>query len=134
MWFIGKVHQRLGNTAEAFSWFEKSYHLNPAHPDIAREASLCAMEIGSHDAAIVFARRAAEIAPTNPGIQANLARAYLLAGRISDAEKTINRALTADSSDTISQTVRAMVQHFLVNGRVPPTTTSALLSYWRQNR
>src|SRR5271155_5697780 len=61
MWFMGKVHQRLRNNAEAFSWFERAYHVNPSHPDIAREASISAMEIGSHDSAIVFANRATQI-------------------------------------------------------------------------
>jgi tetratricopeptide (TPR) repeat protein len=134
MWFIGKIHQRFRNTSEALSWFERSYQVNPSQPDIAREASLCAMEIGRHDAAISLAHRATQIEPTNAGLHANLALAYLLAGRLSDAQMAVERASASDPSDTISQTIRAMIQHFAANGRVPPATTPALLGYWRTAR
>src|SRR5258708_18901573 len=90
MWFIGKLHQRFRHKAEALSWFERSYHVNPSQPDVAREASLCAMEVGYHDMAIVFARRATHIEPTNPGLHANLALAYLLAGRVTHAETAVD--------------------------------------------
>ena len=134
MWFIGKIHQRFRNKTEALSWFERSYQVNPSQPDVAREASLCAMEIGRHDTAIAFAHRAVQIEPTNPGLHANLALAYLLAGRIPDAQTAVERALAGASSDTISQTIRTMIQHFATNGHVPPTTTPALLNYWRKCR
>lgn len=134
MWFIGKVHQRFRNKDEAFGWFERAYQANPSQPDVAREAALCAMEIGRHDAAIVFAHRASQIEPTNPGLRANLALAYLLAGRLPDAQTAIEQALAGAPSDAISQTIRAMVQHFVTNGQVPPTTTPALLKYWSKRR
>ena len=51
MWLVGKVHQRLGDFATALSWFERSYQINPSQPDVAREAAMCAMDIGRHDAA-----------------------------------------------------------------------------------
>ena len=43
-----------------------------------------------------------------------------------------NRA--ADAPDTISQTIRAITQHFAANGRTPPKTTAELQNYWRKNR
>ena len=133
LWYIGKVYQRFRDKAEALLWFERSYQINPSQVNVAREASLCAM--GSHpDIAIVFAHRATQIEPTNAGLHANLALAYLLAGRLPEAQTAIDRALTGNPSDTISQTIRAMVQHFAASGQVPPITTPELLTYWRQNR
>ena len=131
MWFIGKVHQRLGNATEALAWFERCYQINPSQPDVSREASLCAMESGHHDEAIVFAHRATQIQPTNPGLHANLALAYLLSGRLPDAQTAIEQALALDPADTISQTIQTMVQYFANTGLLPPPTTSALLNYWR---
>jgi Flp pilus assembly protein TadD len=92
MWFIGKVHQRFREDKDALEWFKQSYDVNPSQTDIAREASLCAMQIGNHDMAIVFAHRAIQVDPTNPGLGANLALAYLLAGRIRDAQASISQA------------------------------------------
>ena len=134
MWFAGKVHQRLHDRAAALSSFERAYQVNPSQPDVAREASMCAMELGRHDAAITFAHRAVQIEPANPGLHANLALAYLLAGRISDAQTAIERALSGDPKDSISQTIRAVTDHFAANGLTPPTTTPSLLAYWAKNR
>jgi Flp pilus assembly protein TadD len=92
------------------------------------------MDIGRNDTAIVYAHRATQIEPINPGLHANLALAYLLAGHIADAQTAIEKALAGAPSDTISTTIRAMIQHFATNGLVPPTTTPALLSYWRTAR
>jgi len=134
MWFVGKVHQRLGDGAAALSWFERAYQVNPSQPDVAREASLCAMSIGRGDAAVVYAHRATQIEPESAGLHANLALAYIVAGRIDEAQKSIERALAADASDTISQTIRAIIQHFATNGRTPPKTTAELQNYWRKHR
>ncbi len=134
MWLVGKVHQRLGDDTAALSWFERAYQVNPSQPDVAREASMCAMNVGRHDAAIVFAHRATQIEPANAGLHANLALAYLLAGRIPDAQRSIERSLAADPNDGISRTLSAIIQHFAANGRTPPDTTQALQEYWRKNR
>jgi len=130
MWFIGKVYQRFGDMNEALRWFERSYQINPSHADIAREVSICAMGIGRRDTAITFAYRATQIESTNPGLQANLALAYLTSGRISDARIAIERALAGDPRDVISQNIRAMVEHFAITRNVPPATIPGLLSYW----
>ncbi|HSI15764.1 MAG TPA: tetratricopeptide repeat protein [Chthoniobacter sp.] len=134
MWLMGKVHQRCQDQAEALSWFERAYQVNPSQPDVAREASMCAMDLGRHDAAITFAYRAVQVEPANPGLHANLALAYLLGGRIPDAQAAIDRAVAADPTDTISQTIQAITRHFAANGRTPPTTTPALLGYWTKQR
>ena len=133
MWLVGKVHQRLGDGGAALAWFERAYQVNPSQPDVAREAALCAMDIGRGDAAVVYAHRATQIEPESPGLHANLALAYLLAGSIEEAQRSIERSLAADASDTISQTIRAIIQHFAANGRTPPKTTTELQDYWRKN-
>lgn len=134
MWFMGKVYQRLNDAEAALSWLDRAYQVNPSQPDVAREASMCAMEVGRHDAAISFAHRAVQIEPANAGLHANLALAYLIAGRVSDAQTTIERALSSDPQDNISQTIHAITKHFTANGRTPPTTAPALLSYWAKSR
>jgi hypothetical protein len=77
--------------------------------------------------------RATQIEPESAGLHANLALACVLAGRIDEAQRSIEHALAA-ASDTISQTIRAIIQHFATNGRTPPKTTAELQSYWGKNR
>ena len=134
MWLVGKVHQRSRDYVTALSWFERAYQVNASQANVAREASMCAMEIGRHDAAISFAYRATQIESTNAGLYANLALAYLLAGRVADAQANIERSLASDPNDAISKSLREIIQHFAATGRAPPTTTPALQQYWRESR
>jgi tetratricopeptide (TPR) repeat protein len=134
MWFTGKVYQRCHDQATALAWFERAYQINASEADVAREASTCAMELGRHDTAIGFAHRAVQIAPANPGLHANLALAYLLAGRIPEAQNEIGCAVATDPTDIISKTIDSMTKHFAANGRTSPATTPALLTYWAKNR
>jgi tetratricopeptide (TPR) repeat protein len=133
MWVFGKVHQRLADFATALAWFERAYQANPSQPDVAREASSCAMDIGRVDAAVFYAHRATQIEPDSAGLLANLALAYLVAGRIDEARRSIERSLALDASDTISWTVSVLIQHIAANGSTPPKTTAELQDYWRRN-
>lgn len=132
MWLVGKVHQRLGHAATALSWFERAHQANPTDADVAREASLCAMDIGHAQAAMAYAQRASQIEPESAGLHANLALAYLLAGRMPEAQRSIERSLALDGSDTISQTLHSIIGHFATIGRAPPRTTLELQKYWRK--
>jgi len=134
MWLVGKVHQRFGELPEALTWFERAHRTNPSQPDVVREASICAMDMGSTEKAIDYSLCAVRLEPSDGGLLANLALAYLLAGRITEAQKSINEALAAGPTDTISQAIGAMIGHFAANGRVPPTNTLALVKYWNRKR
>jgi tetratricopeptide (TPR) repeat protein len=134
MWLVGKVHQRLGDDATALAWFERAYQVNPSQPDVAREASLCAMDIGNGDAAVVYAYRATQIEPDSGGLHANLALAYVIAGSIDKAAKSIERALALDPSDGISKVVSEMIRHFASTGVTSPKTAKELERYWRSHR
>jgi tetratricopeptide (TPR) repeat protein len=132
MWFIGKIYQRFDNHSAAYDWFKRSYAINPSQPDVAREASISAAEIGEADAAIKFAYRAIQIAPGNSGLYANLAVANLQAGRLEEADVAVRQALAGNPTDDLSKTVAAMIKHFRDTGITPPVSTTALLNYWRR--
>ena len=134
MWLIGKVYQRFNDYAVALTWFDRAYQINASQPDVAREASMCAMDIGQNEAAIAYAFRGTQIEPGSAGLHANLALAYLLAGRLDEARASVERSLTIDPGDRISQTVKLTIVHFAGNGRTPPSTAPALIAYWQKNR
>jgi tetratricopeptide (TPR) repeat protein len=71
-WFMAKTHQRLGEVERALEWMERAYQVNASRVDIAREASLMAMDLGRRDAAIVYAHRATQIEKEDAGLLANL--------------------------------------------------------------
>jgi tetratricopeptide (TPR) repeat protein len=132
LWLAGKVHQRLGDQEQSFLYLERAYQANPSQPDVAREVSMAAMNLGRHDAAIAYSFRAVQIEPANHGLQANLALAYLLAGSLPEAQKAIAVALAGDPNDKISQTIAKTISHFVEINRRPPATTPELISYWQK--
>ncbi len=131
MWLVGKVHQRLGDYPTALTWFARSCETNPSQADAAREASLCAMFMGYSEDAISYAHKALQLQPSNTGLRQNLALAFLLAGKIEDAKAAIDRVPVV-SQDTVSKTVRNMVNHFLAAGQRPPSRAAELQEYWRK--
>lgn len=133
MWFIGKLQQRLRNWAEALDYFGRATSINTTQPDLAREASLCAMELGRKVEGVKFAQDALNLAPYDAGLIANLALAYLLSGNLSDAQAAIDQALSKDPTDSISMTLATMIQHFEARGRTPPDTSTKLLIYWQRH-
>jgi len=134
MWFVGKVHQRLGDYSTGFKWLSRAHGINPSQADVAREASICAMYLGRSEEAISYARSALQSQPSNNGLQANLALAFLLAGRLDEARAAIDKAVAGDPADTISQTIREMVYYFIVFRRRPPNTTATLEDYWKKHK
>jgi tetratricopeptide (TPR) repeat protein len=130
MWLIAKVHQRLGDLEHAFSWMERAYQSNPSQLDVAREASLIAMDLGRKEAAVVYAHRATQLEKEDAGLMANLALAYLLANDLAQARATIARSLEMDPADGISKTIEGIIAHFEREKKTPPCRTEELQKYW----
>src|SRR5262245_51219912 len=68
IWAIGKIHQRLGETAEALGCFARAHQLKPDQPDVAREAGIAATDLGDGPRAVQFSRAAVALAPNDPGL------------------------------------------------------------------
>jgi tetratricopeptide (TPR) repeat protein len=129
MWLVGKTYQRLGNHSAGFLSFVGASEVKPLQPDILREASISAMYMGRSEEAVSYARRALESQPSNEGLRSNLALAFLLANRLSEAKGAIDKK-RINGADAISRNVSCIIDHFIATGRKPPTTTVALESYW----
>src|SRR4051794_34938838 len=46
LWLMGKVHQRLGAVEAGLECFAAAHQVNPEQADVAREASIAAMDAG----------------------------------------------------------------------------------------
>ena len=134
MWLAGKTAQRLGDDEKGFEWMERAYHANAEQVDVAREASLMAMDLGRADAAIVYAHRATQLEKDDAGLEANLALAYLLAGKLTEAHAAIGRALELDGNDKISKLIAELVEHFSATGAKPPSNSQELREYWQRKK
>ena len=132
MWLIGKAYQRLADHSSAFVWFVRAQAVNPLQADILREVSISAMYSGRSEEAISYAREALGFQPSNDGLQANLALALLLAGKLQEARVAIDKALKRNARNIIAQRLSEMIAHFMTTGRTPPKSTDALEGYWKE--
>src|SRR5437867_13025841 len=58
LWLLGKVYQRLGEYEKGLAAFARSHEIRPDQPDVAREASIAAMDLGRPEEAVVYCERA----------------------------------------------------------------------------
>ena len=109
MWALGKIYQRLGDDREALSWFRRAFTINPKQPDVAREASLAAMNLGLGSEGVQFCLAAVDNEPNESGLVANLALAYLVNGDLPNALENAERAVREKPDDEMSRTVKEII-------------------------
>jgi hypothetical protein len=126
LWTMGKALQVTGKNAEAMDVFSRSHSINPQHPDIAREASISAMECSRFDRARSFAEAAVQLRPEDPGLMANLVLVLLLAQDARAAKSQIERAFAADPKDRITRAIRQIVDEVIAGSRPCPRHTREL--------
>jgi TolB-like protein/DNA-binding winged helix-turn-helix (wHTH) protein/Tfp pilus assembly protein PilF len=96
------AHDRLGwialhhdnDLAAAADHYRRALTLAPGDETIRSNAAVLAVALGRLDDAIRLLEESAERDPVSPIAHANLANAYLLAGRVDRAERSIRNALT----------------------------------------
>jgi Tfp pilus assembly protein PilF len=123
LWVMGKAYQAAGESEHAlaaFAAFSRSHLINPANPDVAREASISAMECSKYDVAIRFAERASSQNECDPGLRANLALAYLLSEKPEMAKMHIEHAYAKDPNDQITRAVRWVIDDVIAGKRTCP--------------
>jgi tetratricopeptide (TPR) repeat protein len=119
-WTIGKGWQALGEPDKACDAFAKSYSIQRQNPDVAREYMLECLNLGRTDEAVSAAESALNLSPNDAGLNANLALAYTIAGRLSDAQSTIAKSLQIDPQDKISQNLHRIIKEIIDGKRSQP--------------
>lgn len=110
MWALGKLHQRLGEHADALKWFAEAARIKPDQPDVLREAGIAALNLGAKNEALRLCFAAVQLAPDDLGLQSNLALAYLITGDDVHAEECATVAVSRAPQDGASRAVLALVQ------------------------
>lgn len=117
-WLVGKIHQRLAEHSEALRRFARAHELQPGNANVAREATIAAIQCGNGEDAIRYSEAALALAPEDGGLMANHALALLVAGRLEAALGAIDDALARSPDDHISRSVREVVLE-VMSGRRP---------------
>ena len=125
-WVMGKARQANGECESALEAFLNSHRINPEHPDVAREASISALECSKHELGIALAERAWKLNEADPGLRANLALAYLFSKQPQRAKTHIEEAYAKDPNDQITAGVRKVIDEVIAGKRPCPQRSSEL--------
>src|SRR5262245_7946878 len=105
-------HPRLGRAAR----------LTQENADVARELCLTCLHLVRHAGAVTVARLAMQITRSDPGLQANLALALLLAGEIDQALDQAEQAAARSPEDEINRNLLAIIREVKEGRRRQPAT------------
>ena len=124
---IGKGKQAIGEMDSAYESLRTAYELEQETESVFREFAGICLELGKADEAVHVGQKAAALQPDNAETLGNLACAYLVAGRLKEAETTINAALKLNADDQINQLVQCKIQEVLTGSRPQPRYLADLL-------
>jgi tetratricopeptide (TPR) repeat protein len=92
-WWLGKIHQRLGDHDKALKWFLEARRLEPEKPSVALESGNEALEVGDNELAVhEFGQFAAVPGRTQAALLHNLGVALLLTGRTAEAHGALTQS------------------------------------------
>lgn len=109
-WLMAKVYQATGDRELALQHFETAVKIEPSNPDLPREASIAAMDLGKVSQAVEYSEEALNRAPVNPGLLCNHAVNLMVMGRDEEALQNIERAMELDPGDEININVHALIK------------------------
>jgi tetratricopeptide (TPR) repeat protein len=127
LWYHGKGQIALGNYELAYQSLRRAYELEKNVEAVPRELAGVCLELGKFDEAVSVAEQATALDPDNVGLIGNLALAYLLAGRIGEAKKSIASAIKIEQNDKINNYLDQIIAE-VADGRRPQPKSLADLS------
>jgi tetratricopeptide (TPR) repeat protein len=123
-WMLGKGHQARADHQRAYEAFRQATRLWKKNADVPRELCMECLELGKFPEAVEAARLAVRIERSDPGLQANLALALLLAGDVDEALDQAEQAAARNSRDEINRYLLAIIRE-VKDGRRPQPKTLA---------
>lgn len=86
------------------------------------------LELGRTAEGIAVAEHAVSLEPKNAGLLANLALAYTIAARISEASTTVEKSLSIDPTDEVTLNLKRAIKEIAEGAKPQPRTLGELSS------
>lgn len=119
-WLIAKVYQVLLDHQKALSHFEKAIAFEKTNPDLPREASISAMDLGNIPLALQYSLEALHRNPKDAGLYCNHAVNLMVSGNDEEAKIYIEKAIEMEPNDAINQNVFILLQDVASGKRKRP--------------
>ena len=126
-WHIGRGRQAVGDLQAAYLAFQRAWELEQGNEIIPRSLAGICLELGKAEEAVRIGEKAAALQPDSPDTLGNLACAYLLAGRLNAATKTVDSALRLAPADSVNRAIQKIIEG-VQSGTIPRPTRLADLT------
>jgi tetratricopeptide (TPR) repeat protein len=119
-WLVGKAYQALREPTNACEAFGRAYGIQNNNADVAREYMFECLELGRTSEGIAAAEHAVRFSPRDAGLLANLALAYTIDGRNTEALSKVEESLSIDPSDKLTLNLKKMIREIIQGKRPRP--------------
>lgn len=109
---VGQLALNHGDDAGALKMFTKAQQMKPDLPAIYNGIAYANAGLGHWDAAIVAAKKQAELRPTEPNPHDTVADIQLMAGKLEEAEATFKQTITVDPKFAIAYSGLAITRAY----------------------
>jgi len=116
-WLLAKLFQAINQPVKALNYFEEALDIEDSNCDIAREASISAMDAGYTILAVKYSLEAIKRQPNDAGLMCNHALNLIVNGNDKEAKSWILKAIEIDSNDPINQKVYSIINQ-VINGKI----------------
>jgi tetratricopeptide (TPR) repeat protein len=117
---LGKGLLALGNVEQAYQSLRQAYELESQQEVIPRELAGVCLMLGRADEAVLIGQKAAALLPDSADALGNLALAYLIAGKLTEASTTIKAALKLDATEEVNQRISSRIEDVARGKRPQP--------------
>jgi len=125
-WLMGKAHQALREPAAAYDAFGRAYAIQKENADVAREYMFECLETEHVSEGVTVAQHAISLSPRDAGLAANLALAYLIAGRTNEALSKVEESVALDPNDKVTSSLKRVIREIIEGKRPAPKKLSDL--------
>jgi len=120
-WLLGKGYQALAAPEDARRWFAESWALGPDNINVGREYGEALLVVGEFETAVSVLRETLALQPEDVGLMGNLALGLLFVGADEEAMTLMQHAQRLDPTDTINETLSALIEEVRTGQRPRPT-------------
>lgn len=115
-WLIGKLYQVLKENEKAFDHFKVAVEIEDDNPEVAREASIAAMDIGKVELAVSYSLEALNRNPEDYSLYCNHALNLMIIGKDKDSLTFIDKAISMGPNDPINKYAFRLISE-VINGQ-----------------
>lgn len=108
-WLIAKVYQAISENKKALEHFEIATRIEKTNPDLPREASISAMDLGNLKLGVKYSLEAISRQPNDAGLYCNHALNLMVLGNDTEAKSFIENAIKMEPNDEINKNVYKLI-------------------------